>query len=322
MTGELGRGVLGAGTGPADRGEVVPQLGRGLGQPDVDVAQLGERREQLDLGRGQPGVAEQREPRRQLEPGAAGPQPRHRLVVADVGRRLGHAQHQPAPQLGLPDQVGVEGRTRTVEVSAGPPVADQLRPLHGVRREEAGQPTGHREAAIAAQPGLIRLEAVTEVEAQRVAPGLAQALVDHLEQRPDQAVGIPGVVALAIEQQGDQRSGAEELDTGADAVLAAWPHAQPVREPLGQPALDPLGRHRDDFLGERIGQRLREQVAEGIGEEVGARSAVEVERHAGHPRGWRRQPAARAAGRRRSASPPGAGAASPFSGSGGSCRRW
>ena len=119
------RGVLGPRHRPLRRHlrQVVPERGRHLRQPQVHVAQLAERTQQLDLGDRQPGVPEQRQPRRQVEPVTAGPQPRQRLVVAYVGRRRVHPRHQPSPQLGLPGQVGLDGVSRAVGVAALAPVA-------------------------------------------------------------------------------------------------------------------------------------------------------------------------------------------------------
>ena len=77
MADPVGGVVVGRATTPAEAGERVPERGRGLRQPEVDVAVVAERGQQLDLGDRQPGVAEQREPAGQRQPGrrrrAAGP---------------------------------------------------------------------------------------------------------------------------------------------------------------------------------------------------------------------------------------------------------
>ena len=52
------------------------------------------------------------------------------------------------------------------------------------------------------------------------------------------AVGVPRVVALAAEQQRDQRARLEEPHAGAHPVAAARAGAEPVGEPLGEPPLD------------------------------------------------------------------------------------
>ena len=105
-------------TDAAVPGERVPQRRRGLRQPEVHVAVLAERAEQLDLGDRQPGVTEQREPVGQVEPVTAGPRAGRRSARA--GRRAGPrapASQQPPPQLGLPDQVLVEGPPGAVGVA-------------------------------------------------------------------------------------------------------------------------------------------------------------------------------------------------------------
>ena len=72
-----------------------------------------------DLGLRQAGVAEEGQPRRQVEVGAAGTQPGHGLRMAHVGRRHVDGGEQPAPELGLPAQVAVEGAAGAV-ASHGP----------------------------------------------------------------------------------------------------------------------------------------------------------------------------------------------------------
>ena len=160
----LGRGVVLARHRTADAGQRVPQLRRRLRQPEVDVAELAERLQQLDLGDRQPGVAEQR------EPATAGRAPRRRRAArASVsacrtsGARRVDPRDQPPPQLGLPAQVVVERSTGAVGVAALAPVGDQRRPLHGVRREQAGQPPGDGVAAVAPQRRLVAVEPVAEV---------------------------------------------------------------------------------------------------------------------------------------------------------------
>ena len=54
--------------------------------------------------------------------------------------------------------------------------------------------------AVAPQLASLAVPAVTQVERQRGAPRLTETGVDGLEQRPDQPVGIPRVIALAAEQ--------------------------------------------------------------------------------------------------------------------------
>ena len=167
----------------------------------------------------------------------AGPERRERRGMADVGRVGLDPGEQPAPQLGLPGEVGVERLAGAVGVAALSPVGDQLRPLDGVRREQRRQPEGHAVAAVAPQVCVVAGEAVAEVGGERRAPGLAQAGVDGGEHRPHEAVGVPRVVAVAADQQRDQRARLEEPDARAHAVTAAGARPQTVGEPLGQPPL-------------------------------------------------------------------------------------
>ncbi len=277
----LGGRVVVARDHPADAPQVVPEHRRGLGKPQVDVTSLAERAEQLHLGDRQPGVAEEGEPVRQVETvecrSVAVAQHRHRLAVAHVGRRLPDVGEQPAPQLRLPEQVGVEGRAGAVGVATGAPVGDEGRSLHGVRREDAGQPARDRPAASAAEVTFVAGDTVAEVAGKGGRPRLVERGVEDLEQRPHQPVGIPGVVALAVEQQRDEGPRAEEAHPGTDAVTAGRAGAEPMGEPLGQPALHTAGGHGHDLGGERIGQRGGEQVAELVGQEVGARRTVKLQ---------------------------------------------
>ena len=110
-------------------------------------------------------------------------------------------------------------------------------------------------------------------------PGAPIAVVDHLEQRPRQPVGAPGVLGVAVEQHRHQRVGRHEVDAGAHAVTAAGAHAEPVREPLGEPPLHAARGHDDDLARERVGERGDQQVREAVGERVGALGGVEVQGH-------------------------------------------
>ncbi len=185
--------------------------------------------------------------------------------------------------MGLPDEVGGERAAGTVGHQSLAPVGDQLRALHGVRREQSGQAARDGVATVAAHRLLLAVRPVPEVARQVGAPGLVEGVVDGREQRPDEPVGVPQVVAVTVEQQRDQRARVEEPDAGTDTVAAARSDAEPVGEPLGEPALDTLGGHHHDLVGERVVQRCGEQLAEAVGELVGARGAVEVERHRQRP---------------------------------------
>ena len=237
---------------------------------------LTEGTQQLDLGHGQAGVAEQREPGGQVEAVATVAQLRERRGVAQVGCGRLDAGDEPAPQLGLPLQVGIERAAGTVGVVARPPVADELRALDGVGREQAGEPASH---GVAAGRALVGRVAAAEVAGEVVEAGGAHRLVDHLEQRPRQPVGAPGVLGVAVEQHRHQRVGRHEVDAGAHAVAAAGAHAEPVREPLGEPPLHAARGHDDDLTRERVGERGDQQVREAVGERVGALGGVEVQGH-------------------------------------------
>ena len=80
---------------------------------------------------------------------------------------------------------------------------------------------------------------------QRSAPGLVEARVDHLEQRPDHGVGGPRVVVGGAGDLGDQRAGVPELDARAHPVgRLGRAAAEHVREPLAKPPLDAARRTR------------------------------------------------------------------------------
>ena len=165
-----------------------------MGQPQVDVAVLTERGEELHLGDGDPGVPEQREPRRQVLGSGASAE---RLDHADVSlarRRLPDLGGQPAPELGLPGEVGREGATGPVGVVVPLPVGEQGGALRGVRTEQPGQTPGDGVAATSPELAFLTVLAMAEVGAERARPGLARAGVDHRQQWPDQGVRRPGVV--------------------------------------------------------------------------------------------------------------------------------
>ena len=76
--------------------------------------------------------------------------------VAHVGRRLarrGRAAGATAPV--CQSRSASSGRAGAVGVAARAPVGDERRPLHGVRREDAGQPARHRPAASPAEVALV-----------------------------------------------------------------------------------------------------------------------------------------------------------------------
>ena len=140
--------------------------------------------------------------------------------MTDVGRRLRDLVEQPAPQLGLP----APGRRRAAarrRRCRGPRASRSTScgRCRGVRREDAGQPARDRPAAgcVAARPPSPS-SPWPRWRASVAAHGSSRWASMTREQRPHQSVGVPGVVALAPEQQRHQRVGAEEPHPGADAV--------------------------------------------------------------------------------------------------------
>ena len=271
--------VLDARHGPAEVGQRRPQRGGRVRQPEVHVAVLPERAEQLDLGHRDPGVAEEREPLREVDLLGAVPHDGEHVEMTSVRRGQAHLGDEQPPQLGLPEQVLVEGVTGAVGVTTRLPLAEQGGSLHGVRREQARQPSCHGVPTPAPQLTLLAALAVAEVQAQRPAPRLAGLRVDHLEQRPDQRVRRPRVVLPGAGDLRDDAGRRPELHAGADTVLAALAVTQPVGESLAEPALDAARRHQDELLRERVGQRLAQQPGQAVDELVRARGAVEDQRH-------------------------------------------
>ncbi len=99
------------------------------------------------------------------------------------------------------------GAPAAVGVAPRGPVGHQRRPLSGVRREEPGQPACHREAPPHPEIGLVTARSVAQVLGQGGCPGLVETAVDHVEQRPGERVGSPGVVVAGAGDLGDQRPG-------------------------------------------------------------------------------------------------------------------
>ena len=142
-----------------------------MGQPQVQIVVGGQRAEEFDLAGRQPGVAEQRQPRRQIHRPFA--QPRQRGLVPDV-RRVGvDALGQRPPQVGLPAQVIVEVPTGAVGGSAIEPVDEHLRPLFRVGGEQAGETPSHGIPPATAELGFIGvLVEMAQMCCQRAAPVL------------------------------------------------------------------------------------------------------------------------------------------------------
>ncbi len=247
----------------------------------MHVARLAQRLQQRHLGDGQPRVAEEGEPRWQVQLRSVGPEQFQCPLVAHVGRWVGDPHHQPSPQRGLPSQVVVEGLTGAVRVATVPPVGHQGRALHGVRREQCGQPAGHGIAPVAPHQCLVTVESMAEVGGEGGAPRLVETRVDGLQERPDQPVGIPRVVALTPEEERHQGPRAQEADAGADPVVTGGTGAEPVRQPLREPPFDTFGRHHDNIAGEGVLERCGQQVRQPVGEHVGSRGAMDPETHRG-----------------------------------------
>ena len=193
---------------------------------------------------GQAGVAEERDPRGQVD-ARRGRRAAGSSVAAcrTCGGSARHRGGESPPELGLPGEVGGERRPGTVGVAARGPVGDQARPLHGVRREEAREPTGDGVAPPAPQVGLLAGgRPWPRCRARVAAHGSSRRRVDGGQQRPDQGVGCPRVVVAGAGDLGDQRGRRAEVDARADAVGPAVTGAEVVGEALGQPALDALGR--------------------------------------------------------------------------------
>ena len=177
----------------------------------------------------------------------------------------------PAPELGLPAQIRRELQPGAVRVPTGGPVGQHQWTVGRVAVEQPGQAAGHRVAPSGA----------LQVTAERGAPLLLGALVDHLEQRPHQDVGRPRVrmPGRAVDDLGDQRRRRWEAHTGADTVLAALAPPQTVGELLGEPAFDAAGRDRDHLLREGIGQRCGQELGQCRGQCVGPLGPVHEQRH-------------------------------------------
>ena len=201
--------------------------------------------------------------------------------MPDVGRGRVDDRDEPPPQLRLPEQVRVEGRVGSIGVAPLAPVGEHPRAALPVAVEEPREPQRHRVAASGSHlvERVIRVGAVAEVPAQRLAPGLPERGVDDLEQRPDEVLRQPRVVRVAPGEHRDERPGPQEGDPCADAVATPFARPEPVGEALRQPPLDALLGHDDDLLREGVGQRARQQLTELVGEGVGALRAVEVKCH-------------------------------------------
>ena len=186
----------------------LPERLGGMRHPQVHVAVLAQGAEQLGLGHAQPGVPEQGQSSRKRQLQRASPQALHGTGVAYDGAGVADLLQQVPPQGRLPLEVVLELPTGTVAAAAALPVEEQLRPLQGVRREQAGQPTCHGVAPPTTESALLLvIDPVTEVLAQDLGPLLAGDPVDHPKQWPGQLVGGPDVVVLRLEDLAHQAGG-------------------------------------------------------------------------------------------------------------------
>ena len=137
-----GRVVLALGrAGVNDGRERAPGGGGGHRQPEMHFANVGDGGDQLELGDREPGVAEQREPVGERECGAAPDGGDSVAVTLDRGGSVDGCG-DPAPQLRLPGQVGVDSVTRAVAVPSGRPVFEHPRSVTGIGAEEAREAVG------------------------------------------------------------------------------------------------------------------------------------------------------------------------------------
>ena len=246
---------------------------------------LGEGVQHQQVVRLEPGRAEHRDPLGQVA--ALGRRAQHGGRDADSLDRVGQVQLSPQspPELGLPGPVGRQRLPGRIDIAARGPAGDHGRAPSGVRGEQVGQmPRRRPPAATAYRVGLGRSgrpAAVAEIAPEQTRPGLAPALVDHPQQRPDQAGRRPRVDLVRRPGRGDrprdQPARRRESHPGADAVGLFGGGAELMGQPLRQPALDPGRRHADDLGGERIGQRRAQHLAQGLDEAIGALGPMEMQ---------------------------------------------
>ena len=251
------RGVLGARHRPR-RGTprpARPTARRDLRQPQVHVAQLAQGAEQLHLGDRQPGVPEQRQPRRQVEPVAAGAQP---LPASRRGaRRAAGASttgDQPAPQLRLPGQVAVDRadprrRCRAPRASRSTRLRAAARRTTRTARPAAGPPSSA--GCAAARPRRRR----------RRGRGGWPRCAHHGSSSESSMTSSSGHTSRSG-SQGSSRSlpsssatsecGLRKRTPAHTPSPPRAPTPMPVGEPLGQPALHAARRHDHQLLGERV----------------------------------------------------------------------
>ena len=186
--------------------------------------------------------------------------------------------------------------------SVSPPVApvgDQGRALHGVRREQRRPAGGRRSsggcgAARASSPSM----PVPEVGGERRAPRLAEASRRSTSSSGQTSrSGSHGSSRSRPSSSETSERGLRNRDARADAVAAARARRRAggraagsatARRPGPAPPRPPAANGSSSGVGE--------QLAEPVGEQVGARGAVQVERHRGHPKPRHRQAPSTSAG--------------------------
>ena len=168
-----------------------------------------------------------------------------------------------------------------VDVAPGRPGADHVRAVQGVAVEEVGEVTERGEPTRSAG-GVHGPVGAAQVGSEGVQPGLVQAGVDDLEQRPDRRLGQPRVGIGLDARRGRDRIADEparrgERHVGAHPVAPAGRRAEPVGHPLGQPAHHPPRGHAHDVGREGIRPAAGPAAAQRLDQPVGAFGSVDVQ---------------------------------------------
>ena len=259
----------------------------------MHLAARRQRPQNLEMAGRQARDPEQAQPRREFQQRRLLTQPRTGLRPPLGGPGERDPVAQPPPQRRLPRLADRQQLPGGVGVAPVGPEAEHLRTVQRVAVEHLRQVAHDRQTPLAreriAAPVPGGGPTAAQVIGQRCQPGLAERLVDDLQQRPDRTLRQPRV-GLGIDPGGDGDGVGEqpvrggELDVGTDAVAAAGRGAEHARHPLGQPPLHPARRHGDEIGSERVLGRVREQLGEGIGEHIGTRGTVDVQHgRSGYP---------------------------------------
>ena len=221
---------------------------------------------------GQPGVAEQRQPFRQI--GRRLLQRGNCFGVPDV-RRVGvDTVEQGAPEGGCQSRsasispVDVTVPSRRAAAAAGGR-RTRTAPRAGARR---------RSACPGAAPSPRRLRSGRGGSPASCTSRVVAAAVDDFEQRPDHGVGDQGSSSSVPVISAISERGLRNEMPCADAVR------HPTRGRGCATAAGSASARRpwpddDELFGERVGQRSGQQVAEAVGEKIGALGTVKMKRH-------------------------------------------